>query len=258
MRDMPRVVERPARVKIAYEVVGAGRPLVLLHGLTSSRSAWAPITDLLRSHARCLCIDLRGHGQSSRADDYSMLSMVADVQAVVEEVGGGAPVVVGHSLGATVASVYAAAHPVRAVVCVDQSLRFGDFAALVQARAGALRGDHTLEELMDIEHQLDLGPYDAVDEMRERVLAFPREIVLGVWDAVLTTPPQRLTALAEAVLPRIEAPLLAIHGSQPPADYREWLTGLVPQATVEVWDGLGHMLHLVDPLRFADRLRPLM
>ena len=90
------------------------------------------------------------------------------------------------------------------------------------------------------------------------MLAFPREVVLGIWDALLTTPPHELTATAEAVLPRIAAPLLSLHGSPPPPDYEAWLTGLVRDARVEVWPGTGHMLHLVDPDRFAARVRPLL
>lgn len=30
---------------------------------------------------------------------------------------------------------------------------------------------------------------------------------------------------------------------------------LVPNATVEVWEGLGHFIHLSDPVRLANRLR---
>jgi pimeloyl-ACP methyl ester carboxylesterase len=50
-------------------------------------------------------VDLRGHGDSSTAADYSMQSLVGDVRAVVEDVGLGEPAVVGHSLGASVAAV---------------------------------------------------------------------------------------------------------------------------------------------------------
>jgi pimeloyl-ACP methyl ester carboxylesterase len=66
-----------------------------------------------------------------------MVSLVGDVRALVEEVALGEPAIVGHSLGASIAAVYAAAHGARAVVCVDQSLRFGEFR---RARAGACRG----------------------------------------------------------------------------------------------------------------------
>jgi pimeloyl-ACP methyl ester carboxylesterase len=82
--------------------------------------------------------------------------------------------------------------------------------------------------------------------------------VLAIWDRVLTTPPDHLTALSEALLPQIKAPLLSLHGSRPASDYEPWLTGLVPTAEVEVWDGMGHLLHLVDAPRFAARVTELL
>ena len=48
-----------------------------------------------------------------------MVSLVGDVRAVVEEMALGEPAIVGHSLGASIAAVYAAAHGARAVVCVE-------------------------------------------------------------------------------------------------------------------------------------------
>ena len=243
-------------VEVAYDVAGDGPPLVFLHGLTSFRQSWEPVTRLLAEDFTCVRIDLRGHGESSAAPDYSTLALAGDVRAVVEELGLESPAVVGHSLGVTVAAVYAAVHTARAVVCVDGSLRFGDFAAeVVHPRAAELRGERTMDAVLAIDHALGLEPYAGTAEMERRVLAFPREVVLGIWEQLLATPPEQLTAVAEAVLPQIGAPLLSLHGSAPAPDYEAWLTGLVPAARVEVWDGSGHMLHLVDPERFAARVR---
>jgi pimeloyl-ACP methyl ester carboxylesterase len=243
---------------IAYDVAGDGPPVVLVHGLTSFRQTWEPVSDLLAADFACVRVDLRGHGASSAAPEYSMLSLVGDVRAVVEELALCEPAVIGHSLGATVAAVYAAVHGASAVVCVDQSLRFGDFADLVRPRVDALRSERTMEAVLAIDRALQLEPYAGIDDMERRMLEFPREVVLGIWDALLTTPPQQLTATAEAILPRIAGPLLSLHGSQPPPDYEAWLTQLVPGARVEIWDGSGHMLHLVDPEPFAARVRPFI
>ncbi|MGC2375118.1 MAG: alpha/beta hydrolase [Solirubrobacteraceae bacterium] len=231
---------------------------MFVHGLTSFRLTWDPVTMLLAEEFTCVRLDLRGHGASSRAAEYSMASLVGDVRAVVEEVALGEPAVVGHSLGASVAAVYAAAHGARAVVCVDQSLRFGEFARLVQAHADDLRGQRTMEAVLSIDRALKLEPYAGVENIERRVLAFPREVVLGIWDALLSSPPEQLTAIAEAILPRIAAPLLSLHGSPPVPDYPAWLTGLTRAARVEIWDGTGHMLHLVVPEQFAARVRPLL
>jgi hypothetical protein len=51
--------------------------------------------------------------------------------------------------------------------------------------------------------------------------------------------------------------LLSLHGSAPEADHEGWLTEFVP-TRVEVWEASGHMLRLVDPQRFAARVRPLL
>ncbi len=95
--------------------------MVFIHGLTSSRQAWEPVTDLLRRSFTCVRVDLRGHGGSSLGPEYSAVSLVGDVRAVVEAAGLGEPAVVGHSLGATVAALYGAAHGATAIVCVDSS-----------------------------------------------------------------------------------------------------------------------------------------
>ena len=243
---------------IAYDVAGHGPLVVFVHGLTSFRQTWDPVTTLLAEEFTCVRLDLRGHGASSRAAEYSMLSLVGDVRALVEEVALGEPAIVGHSLGASIAAVYAAAHGARAVVCVDESLRFGEFAGLVQAHAEDLCSQHTMEAVLSIDRALKLEPYTGVEEIERRVLAFPREVVLGIWDALLNTPPEQLTATAEAILPRIAAPLLSLHGSSPTPDYAAWLTGLARASRVETWDGTGHMLHLVNPEQFAARVRPLL
>ena len=247
-------VERGDGVSIAYDVAGSGPPVVFVHGLTSSRTAWTPVTDLLRDRFTCVRLDLRGHGDSSTAGDYGTLALVGDAHAVVDALGLGQPALIGHSLGATLVAVYAAVHGARAVVCVDATLDFGAFARFLAPYADALRGPDTLETLAAIDHALGLAPYDGVAAMELRIRAFPRDVVLALWDAVLTTPPEELTARAEALLPHIAAPLLALHGAPPPPGYAEWLTAHAPQARVEVFDGLGHMLHLVDPARFASRV----
>ncbi len=251
-------LERPDGTRIAYDVAGDGPLVVFVHGLTSFRQTWEPVATLLTQDFTCVRVDLRGHGASSPGPEYSTPSLTGDVRAVVDELALGEPALVGHSLGATTAAVYAALHGARAVVCVDQSLRFGDFAAVVQHQADALRSDRTMEAVLTIDRGLRLEPYDGIEDMERRILAFPREVVLGIWDALLTTPPEELTAIAETMLPSIAVPVLSLHGSQPPSDYAAWLTGVVRCAQIEVWEGSGHMLHLVDPERFAARVRSLL
>jgi pimeloyl-ACP methyl ester carboxylesterase len=252
-------LRRPDGTTISYDAAGNGPAVVFLHGLTSSRRSWGPVTDLLTEDFTCVRIDLRGHGDSSPAPDYAMPSIIGDVHAVVEAMGFDAPAIVGHSFGGSVAAVYAAAFTPRATVCVDVTLRYGDFAEQVQPYADALRGERAMHALIEIEHRLlGLEPFSGIAEMERRILDFPPDVMWGIWEALLTRQPHELTAAAEGFLPRITAPLLALHGSPLPPDYEAWLTRLVPAARVELWDGMGHMLHLVDPDRFAARVRSFL
>jgi pimeloyl-ACP methyl ester carboxylesterase len=90
---------------------GSGRPLVLLHGVSLSAAAWAPLFTALSGY-RLLALDLPGHGLSDpaahrrghvRRHARELIDDIFDTLALDE-----APVV-GHSLGGMLALWYAAA-----------------------------------------------------------------------------------------------------------------------------------------------------
>ena len=99
-------------------------PLLLcIHGFAQNAHSWDFTALALRDRYRVLALDLRGHGDSQWAPDgdYTQPAYLADVQAFVDAVAAGPLVVVGLSLGGSVAYAYAAAHPdrVRTLVVVD-------------------------------------------------------------------------------------------------------------------------------------------
>lgn len=49
---------------LAYETAGSGEPLLLVHGVASSRGAFNPVIELLAQHYRVIAVDLPGHGDS--------------------------------------------------------------------------------------------------------------------------------------------------------------------------------------------------
>lgn len=255
---MPRATTSDG-VEIAYDVEGSGPPVLLVHGITEGRRLWRPVIDRLSDEHRCIALDLRGHGDSSGADDYGALAMAQDVAAVAAaETDGETPAVVGHSLGGLVATVFAAAAPVRAVVNVDQALRLADFAALLRPMEATLRGEGFPAAMAALWEALGEGavPEDVGAELRSTHERARQEVVLGVWDTVFTSSDEELTAIVEeTLLPNVKMPYLAIHGSDPGPGYAAWLTSLVPSAEVEVWDGATHWLHLVGPDRFVERVR---
>lgn len=90
---------------------GRGRHVVLLHGLASNAVIWDLVAARLAGRFRVVAYDQRNHGLSSDADDFGFDALAGDLDAVVEALGLDAPVVVGHSWGASVALHYAATRP---------------------------------------------------------------------------------------------------------------------------------------------------
>ncbi len=248
----------PDGVHIAYDDIGSGPAVVLVHGITDNRALWEPIVDRLKGEYRCLALDLRGHGDSGDALDYSALAMANDIAAVVAAAGpADAPRLIGHSLGGVVVTAYAASAPAAAVVNVDQSLRFSDFAAALAPLEEALRSDGFHDALSAIFTSME---GDRLDEATSRRLLSHREharqdVVLGVWNLIFSTPAAGLDALSAHLGPAITAPYLALHGLPLAPGYVDWLHGVIPGAVVEEWPGDGHYLHLVSPDRFVARLR---
>jgi pimeloyl-ACP methyl ester carboxylesterase len=230
---------------------------VLVHGNTEDRRSWDLVVPLLEPRLRCIRLDLRGHGASSDADDYSAMAMAADVATVVAEAGvEEPPLLIGHSLGAVVVSAYAAGAPARGVVNVDQALAFRGFAEALRPLAPMLRGTGFHEALGSIFGALGvdrLPPPQRAWADACHAAARP-EVVLGTWDLVLDSSPEELDAVVEAAVASITVPYLALHGSEPEPGYADWLRARVPTAIVEVWDGDGHYPHLVEPQRFAERV----
>jgi pimeloyl-ACP methyl ester carboxylesterase len=86
--------------------------MVLLHGLASNARIWDLVAPRLGQGRPVYALDQRGHGLSDKPDDgYDFPTVAGDLRAFVEALQLERPVIVGHSWGASVALVYAAAQP---------------------------------------------------------------------------------------------------------------------------------------------------
>jgi pimeloyl-ACP methyl ester carboxylesterase len=112
---------RPAS-SLAYTRSGSGEPLVLLHGLGSSRQAWNPVIPLLAEHFDVIVIDLPGFGDSVQlsADAEPHPAAIAAVVAMtLSSLGIETPHVAGNSLGGWVALELAAVMPVSSLTLLS-------------------------------------------------------------------------------------------------------------------------------------------
>jgi pimeloyl-ACP methyl ester carboxylesterase len=100
-----------------------GTPVVAIHGITANHRAFSPL--VARLDVPVLGVDLRGRG-GSRAlpGPFGMAQHAEDIAAAVRAAGFSRAIVVGHSMGAYVATRLASAHPalVGALVLVDGGL----------------------------------------------------------------------------------------------------------------------------------------
>lgn len=103
-------------VEVAYHEAGQGeQTLLLIHGLGSYLPAWKNNVAALAEHYRVVAIDLPGFGRSSKANyHYSMRFFSRVVDAVIDGLELGNPVLVGHSMGGQIALTHALDYPGKA------------------------------------------------------------------------------------------------------------------------------------------------
>ena len=91
---------------------GRGPVLVCLHGLSGSSETWAPIAPELAAIGRVLAVDLIGFGRTSRAGrSVSLPANQRYLDRFLRATAGEPAILVGHSMGATIAVMQAARHP---------------------------------------------------------------------------------------------------------------------------------------------------
>lgn len=245
-------VDLPATTgRLAYNVRGGGPPIVFLHGLTFAGSTWDPIIDRLAGECRCITVDLPGHGLSALAP-RPVAEVADEVHALVQELAAEPPVIVGHSLGAAVGLLYASAHPVRGFVDVDQSFDILRFVETVHQLAPTLDSEEFATAFATFERMIGVDALHPVE--RARVQAgrrVERELVMGYFAELVATTPEAVQERFDRLTAAVSAPCLAIFGS----GVRATSLGSLPATTeVEEWPGRGHLVHLVEPDRFARRL----
>lgn len=130
------------QARIAYTRAGHGVPVVLIHGVGLQGAIWQPQVEALTSDHDVIVVDMPGHGGSSLPPADASLAHYADaVLALLDALRIGRAHVVGHSMGALVATEFALAHPDRAASLVALNAVFcrtpGQRAA-IEARVAAL------------------------------------------------------------------------------------------------------------------------
>lgn len=247
--------------RLHYDLRGSGEPtLLLIHGFASNAGHWEAFEREVERDHRTLTIDLRGHGRSDTPDGgYSIRQFTDDVAALVDSLDGRDAVVVGHSMGGTIAMQLAGRHAklVSALVLLESATGPGIGVNELEQHDlwRALQGPGWPRPI----EQFYAGffPDDRDEALRRRVVGdaarLKQHVVLDSWRATLT-------ADSPGIARSVKQPVLYVNGSgndRTSADVRR----ILPHVMFAQVAASGHFIQLeaaeqlaVMLRRFLDRL----
>jgi pimeloyl-ACP methyl ester carboxylesterase len=250
--------------KLYCEVIGQGpETLFFSHGLLFHGGMWAAQLASLSQHYRCVIHDHRGQGKSSRSGGRDMDLLADDVCALVEQLGLGPVHFIGLSMGGFVGMRVAARRPdlVRSLVLLNTSAdaethtrKYRSLVLAVQlfgVRAVTSRvipimfGSSTLGNP-------ELQPM--VNQWKCWLHSLPRDVVAAVKGVI-----HRGAVVGE--LSSIRCPTLVVAGKEDratPVAKSLRIAEQLPEARLEVLEGVGHMSALESPDRINALLRDFL
>lgn len=235
--------------KIHYVSEGKGKDaIVLVHGWTCNLTNWRDQIPELSKRARVIALDLPGHGLSDKPQTAYNMDLFADaIDAVMKDAGVEHAVLVGHSMGTPVARQFYRKYPQKtlALVIVDGGLRpFGTKEQREQFMA-PLRGPNYKQAGAQMFAGMTATLSDADKErVRSSFASTPQYVLVSAMDAMADD--------ALYATDKINVPVLAILAKSPfwPADTEEFLHGLAPDLTFQMWEGVSHFLFMEKPKEF--------
>lgn len=224
-----------------------GLPVVFVHSSGGNTTHWSAQLNHLRKTRRALALDLRGHGlsQPPKDGDYSLVSQAGDIEAVVNKAGLPKFVLVGHSLGGSVAIAYAGLHPdrVAGLLMVDSA---GDPKQFPEDQKRqiikAMESDAYGSVTETYWKQLLVGSLPGIQErVIKDMQRMPKEMVISQVKELFGFDPK-------PALSRYHGPKLSI--VTPDNDTKFSLHRLEPGFPHIMMTGTGHWLHLDKPEAF--------
>src|SRR6202049_4967694 len=230
-------------IQIYYEVHGAGPPLLLTHGYSSTSAMWQGQIEALSKYHKLVLWDMRGHGQSDYPDNptsYSEALTVADMAALLDAVGAGSAIVGGLSLGGYMSLAFYRAHPerVRALLIIDTGPGFKKD----EAREAWNKRAHETGDRFERE---GLGVLKSASRERSGVSHRDASGLARAARGMLTQRDARVIEL----LPDIKVPSLVVVGADdaPFLAASDYMAAKIPGARKAVIAAAGHAVNIDQP-----------
>jgi pimeloyl-ACP methyl ester carboxylesterase len=236
-------------------------PVLLLHGIGGGRGAWgdagsATGAALAAAGHLTLAVDFPGYGLSPTIEPFDLAGLARSVVALIDHLGAGPAVLVGHSMGGMVAQEVAALAPDRlaGLVLASTSPAFGkpggdwqrDFR---QSRFAPLDAGLGMAGLA-----AQLVPAMVAPGTTPPVLAAAQAMMAGVPEATYRSAVTALVSFdRKANLPAITVPTLVItgeHDRTAAPEVSRRMAERIAGATCTIVPGAGHLLNLEQPQAF--------
>jgi len=244
-------------VPIHYSVQGKGDPaLVFIHCWACNRNFWDNQVAEFSKTNRVVTIDLPGHGQSGARKSWSVESYGDDVKAVVTKLDLKRVVLVGSSMGGSIALEATKRMPDRVVAIVPV-----DTLQNVEAKVPPEQLDAVFKQLeadyktavTGLLNQFFFSPTTPAT-VKERVInetiSRQPDVALPILKAVFSYDPT-------AALREVKVPIRAINADRVPTNV-EVNRKYAPQFDVVIIKGTGHYPMLEDPARFNQMLAEIL
>jgi len=235
-------------LRMYYEVHGAGRPLVLLHGgLLTIDLSFGEVWPQLAADRQVIATELQGHGRTADIDrEMDLRHLAGDVAGLLDHLGIGRADVLGFSLGGGVALQLALDHPDRVGRIILASISYGPDGFHPEISDPAQHATSTRMPTAE--------DFQQMREAYDRLAPDP-----GHFDAFAAKTSQAAASLkgwSAEELGRIGAPALLVFGDHDfiRLEHAVEMHGLIPGAQLAVLPGTTHM----GVMRRADLIVPLV
>ncbi len=132
-------------LKLYYEVYGAGKPIVLLHGsFMTIPLNWSQAIPMLAKNRKVIVAEMQGHGRTRDTDrELSYEAMADDVSGLLKHLKVDSTDVLGYSMGGGVAFQFAVRHPgqLRRLVILSGAYAHDGWWPDVEASFGTMNAD---------------------------------------------------------------------------------------------------------------------
>jgi pimeloyl-ACP methyl ester carboxylesterase len=221
---------------LAYEDRGAGKPaFVFVHGWACNRTFFAPQAEHFARRHRVVSIDLRRHGESDKPQGpYPIAAYADDIAYMIEPLGLGKAVAVGHSSGGMTVLQLAAAHSdrVAAIVMVAPApfVFPPELRVSLEAMVTAIEAGNQEPRRQFIVNRLFLPTSDRrlVEDVLAVMMAVPSHVAASAMRGVLAF--DGPTVAAQCQVPALH--LATTPPSNPPHLMSQWLPTVVHGWTV--------------------------